>query len=343
VAHVRSRGGLAVAALLALALAGCLASAAAAARAAPNGSIVFRRYLDADHTSGAIFTVAADGSGERQITRPPAGTVDDQPEWSPDGTSVTFTRCPADALCHVFTVAPDASGLQPLGPLCPDGANETVCPDDVDASFSPDSQTLALVQSTGKIRKDAYEEGWIEHSSIALVARDGSHRRVIYHDAPYSGDTGYPVFSPDGKRLVFERTGSPFTRNSGLHAVFVIGVDGKHLRRLTPWNESAGDNPDWSPDGRWIVFHSHVDQDGATPQMFLIHPDGSGRRQITHFPKGVMLGSSSFSPDGRSIVLGEGTTGGSLHVYTMGIDGSHLRRVTRSAHWDSAPNWGPKV
>ena len=42
-------------------------------------------FLDETQTQSAVFTVGTDGSGERQITHPPAGTTDDQPDWSPDG------------------------------------------------------------------------------------------------------------------------------------------------------------------------------------------------------------------------------------------------------------------
>src|SRR5918993_674906 len=57
-----------------------------------NGQIVFRRYLDPDQTKGAIFKMNPDGSHVRQITHPPEGWRDDVPEWSPDGTKVTFYR-----------------------------------------------------------------------------------------------------------------------------------------------------------------------------------------------------------------------------------------------------------
>ena len=327
-----------------LALTAVAAAAATATATAPgaNGSITFRRYLNDDQSWGAVFTIGRDGRGERQITGPEEGGVDDQPTWAPDGSLIAFTRCLEEQLCHVWTVAPDGSGLAPVGPPCPAGATEQSCSDDAGASFSPDSKRLAFVQSTGRIRTGAYTDGWIEHSAIAFMNRDGTGRRVIYQGRAFSGDAMHPVFSPDGKQLVFERIASAFTLRSGQRAVFTIRVDGKQLRRLTPWDEYAGDNPDWSPDGKWIVFRSHVDDEGRQTQIFLIHPDGSGRRQVTHFPKGTKLGSSSFAPDGKSLVISKGVANGNLHVFTIGLDGRHLRRVTHSALWDSAPNWGPR-
>lgn len=329
---------------IALALSAVAIVVATASATAPgnNGAIAFRRYFDAQHSWGAVFTIAADGKGTRQITHPARGIVDDQPDWAPDGGLIAFSRCCAP-LGHVFVVAPNGSGLAPVGPLCPSGADETTCPDDENASFSPDSKQLAFTQSTGLVKSDPVVENIIEHSAIAIMNRDGSGRRVIYQGAPYSADLNYPVFSPDGKQLVFERTNSGFSAPAGKKAVFVVGIDGSNPRRLTPWKENDGDNPDWSPNGKWILFRSHdVDDPRVQSQIFLIHPDGSGRRQVTRFSKGTHVLSSSFSPDGKSIVFSKGPDGGNIDVFTMRLDGSHVQRVTRSKLWDSAPDWGPR-
>ncbi len=335
-----SRNGLVTAA----ALAGMVIVATTAGATAPgqNGRIAFRTYLDRDRSWGAVFTVDADGTAAQQITHPRRGVVDDQPSWAPNGRGIAFTRCAPGSLCHVYTVSVDGSGLAPVGRLCPPGANEQTCSDDANASFSPDSKQIAFTQATGTVKNDPSGEGWIEHSALAVMNRDGSDRRVIRQGRPFSGDLNYPVFSPDGKRLVFERHVSGFAKPAGKTAVYVVGVDGSGSRRLTAWSENGGDNPDWSPDGRWILYHSHVEEVAPQGQYFLIHPDGTGRRQITHFPKGTDVRSASFSPDGRSIVFSKGPQGGNIDVYTMRIDGSQMRRLTRSLLWQSAPAWGPR-
>lgn len=333
---------LVVATATALVAAVVLATSADATAPGANGRIAFRTYFDGQQSWGGVFTINPDGSGARQLTHPRRGTVDDQPSWAPDGSLIAFSRLPEEGLSHVWVMAPDGTGRRPVGRLCPPGADEQTCADDANASFSPDSSRIAFTQSTGRVKQDAQGEGWIEHSALAVMNRDGSGRRTVFQGAAFSGDLQYPVFSPNGEELVFERVVSSFAKPAGKHAVYVIGLDGSGLRRLTPWFESDGDNPDWSPNGKWILFQSHVDDSRGQSQYFVIRPDGTGRRQITHFRKGTHVASASFAPSGRSIVFAKGPEGGNVDLYKMRLDGSHVRRLTRSPLWQSAPAWGPR-
>jgi len=330
--------------LLLLAVLAALVGVTSASATPPgkNGPIAFRRYFDDQQTWGAVFTMQPDGTRVRQITHPPKGVVDDQPSWAPDGSAIAFTRCaPNEGLCHAWTVNLDGSGLAPVGPLCPAAANEQTCPDDGHADFSPDSKQLVFVQSTGLVKQVPITGQQIEHSAIAVMNRDGSSRHVVYTTNGFAADLDFPVFSPDGKQIVFERHNSGLSKPADKHAVFVIDLDGTSLRRLTPWSENDGDNPDWSPDGKWIVYHSHLEDADGQGQYFLVRPDGTGRKQLTHYPRGTFLSSASFAPDGSSIAFGKGPQGGNIDVYTMRLDGAHVRRLTRSKLWDSAPDWGP--
>ena len=84
--------------------------------------------------------------------------------------------------------------------------------------------------------------------------------------------------------------------------------------------------------------------------LYWVHPDGTGLHQLTHAPADKQFLGSSFSP---SFSAGEGwitvgrTSGygdeGNADVFRRSIeDGDVVRSVnlTKSAIWDSNPNWG---
>ncbi|MBL7253056.1 TolB family protein [Paractinoplanes lichenicola] len=312
------------------------------ARATPpgaNGRIAYKGYLDAARTTGAIFTVRPGGDGVRQLTRPGPGVVDDQPDWSPDGSLVAFRRCAPDEACAIFTVRSDGSGVRRLSPPCVPGRP---CADESEVAFLPDGRRVVFTRSSGAVREFPDGSNWIENSDIVIRDLTGGNARVVLRTAPFSSDNVEVVASPDGRRIAFQRANSPLAEPAGGIAVFVIGADGRHLRRVTPWSLQAGDHPDWSPDGRWLLFRSHVDRDFLDSQLYVVRPDGRDLRQVTHVSPDTMLLSSSFSPDGRSIVYARTGAAGQPDIFTASADGTHVRQVTRTPLWESAPDWGPR-
>src|SRR3712207_3366057 len=159
-------------------------SAALATVPGTNGRIAFRRYLDAKNTTGAIFTIAPDGSGERQVTRPPAKTIDDQPDVSPDGSRIVFHRCPPKNVCRVMIVNADGTGLRRLTKPCAKPLGDRIpvgCEDGVDAYFTPDGAHVTFNRATCRIRPFPKQDtDVIEHSAIVRIGIDGSNPTVLF-------------------------------------------------------------------------------------------------------------------------------------------------------------------
>jgi TolB protein len=325
---------------IALAAVAAFSTAASATVPGKNGRIAFKRYLHNQLSlGGAIFTIDENGRAGRQITRPKPGVVDDQPDWSPDGSLLVFHRSGIPSA--IYTVRPDGSGLRRLSPPCAASGPEieTRCEDGSGASFLPDGKHVVYTRATGKVRQFPDGDQWIEHSDIVVRDVDGANPRVLIRSRPYSGDYASAQFSPDGTRFLYTRENSPLTQPAGGHALFVARADGSGQRRITPWSLDAGDNPDWSPNGRLIVFRSPSHSFEGS-QVYVVRPDGSGLRQLTRFKPGTSVLSYSFSPDGKWITLSKSGRGGQPDIFVMRANGTQIRPVTRSTLWDSAPDWG---
>ncbi|HET9517827.1 MAG TPA: hypothetical protein VFO77_08890, partial [Actinoplanes sp.] len=114
----------------------------------------------------------------------------------------------------------------------------------MDPQVSPDGRTVAYVLT--RLRKKKNDYG----SNIWLVdaTGDGPPRKFT---ASEKRDM-YPRWSPAGDQLAFIST------RSGKPQVWVIPTAGGEARQLTRVKRGVGQFA-WSPDGRWIVFTSQVD------------------------------------------------------------------------------------
>jgi Tol biopolymer transport system component len=193
-----------------------------------------------------------------------------------------------------------------------------------------------------------------ENGSLVLVRSEGSRSHLWIVEPAETGaapfarqltfgptDDVNPAVSPDGRTVAFVRLSEDFTTSE----IWVVGIDGSGLRRLTDPSLGALD-PAWSPDGTTIAFASSVD--GGRPQRIsLIDVDGSDPRAVS--PTSIEIASDpTWSPDATQIAFSgaDGPTDTepiNLELFVMPADGSgRARNITRTP--DAAevfPAWSP--
>jgi dipeptidyl aminopeptidase/acylaminoacyl peptidase len=110
---------------------------------------------------------------------------------------------------------------------------------------------------------------------------------------------GPPTISPDGRHAVAGVTRFEMKDNKGFADLWLWRTDGSETRRLTshPASESS---PQFSPDGKRIVFIAQRDEDEA-PQLYLLALDGGEATRLTSVPTGVA--QPKWFPDGRRIAF----------------------------------------
>lgn len=106
-----------------------------------------------------------------------------------------------------------------------------------------------------------------------------------------------PQVSPDGQRVVFGVSSLDEEANRRRSDLWVVGVDGSGLRRLT--THPAGEfNARWAPDASAIYFLSSR---SGSAQVWEIDVAGGEARQVTDLPLGV--GSMAVSRDGTHLAV----------------------------------------
>jgi Tol biopolymer transport system component len=173
---------------------------------------------------------------------------------------------------------------------------------------------------------------------IFVMNADGSRQTQITFNEL---DDENPAWSPDGKRIVFQRDFDP-VRGQNDYDIFTMKADGSRQRNITNNPALLDIDPNWSPNGRKIAFSS--DRDGDN-EIYTMRPNGSGLRQLT-FNDGPFDAGPNWSPDGRMIGFDSdrdatGETPFQVEIYTMRADGDDQTRLTFHDLADFFPAWSP--
>ncbi len=179
----------------------------------------------------------------------------------------------------------------------------------------------------------------------ASVSWSPDSKNIVFH-ASQSGEGVPPVMDPGGA-----------TSDSD---IFVLNVDDcQKANQLANADRTKGrcrdtaraknltnnggvtidGDPDWSPDGKTIVFTSLVT--GTGPAIYVINADGTGTRQSLTTNNPIQGRTPDWSPNGKRIafVIQDvgGDVGTDLEICVINADGTGLVRLTNTI---SSPTCG---
>jgi Tol biopolymer transport system component len=106
--------------------------------------------------------------------------------------------------------------------------------------------------------------------------------------------------------------------------IYTVNPDGTALRQVTH-GAAARFQPDWSPNGRHIVF---AQDSGSGSAIWIARADGSHARQLTHPLPGFSDQWPHFTPDGRRVLFTNFTPDTDGGISSIRPDGTHLRVIT---------------
>ena len=202
----------------------------------PSGDkIVFSASTPEYHDLCDIYIMPSEGGLPEKVPIEGEGFSNFHPDWSPDGEWIAFVRTdPETGKDALWKMRPDGEDLERLGP----DADWIGYPD-----WSPDGEWIVYVE--GSYPSDSY---------ISAQMVDGTKKWNITE--PKGRYETTPCVSPDGLWVCYA---SP--DNYGKTELYIIPYLGGDAEKITyvedKYSDTYGDcEPDWSPDGEWIVFHS---------------------------------------------------------------------------------------
>jgi len=313
---------------------GLLVAAAAAMPAGAtfpgkNGPIAYSFFPGATNSGADNFELYTIVPGEEPTALPPQNPrKDNWPDWSPNGSQIVWWhQWPAGNL-DIYKMNANGTGQTNL---TTENAGA-----DANAAWSPDGTEIVL---------DSNYQTDTGFSEIQVMDASGTFWRQLTHNGPDFDNFGQ--FSPDGKRIAFSH-GSAIGEDSAIYTM--DATDGGNLVKLTPDSLMAF-NPDWSPDGKRIVFvDSSCEACALAQDIWIMDADGGNLMRLTDTATEIEF-RPGFSPDGRkitfsSIPLTTEHPDASLpaDIYVMNVKGNGRTNITNTPDFNErASDWGPKT
>lgn len=231
--------------------------------------------------------------------------------------------------------------------------------------FTPDGSFVVYM------RQDETTAGDWE---LFVTTRDGTGARRMTH---HVGWDGYAVPSPDGQRVVLDRSANAtgeakqphlleleslevrplgtfegwvsvsdwseehgllaFWEREGQRDLYLLDTEGAVTRRLTDTPSSSEHDAHFSPDGAHIVFASGPADGEGRTTLEIMDASGEGRRVLIE-SVGRIYGAD-WSTDGTRIAYTDAPDGDNGDVYVVDLTTTEVTRVTSDPAWDHMPVW----
>ncbi|MFK7738272.1 MAG: prolyl oligopeptidase family serine peptidase [Pirellulaceae bacterium] len=145
---------------------------------------------------------------------------------------------------------------------------------------------------------------------------------------PFGGSEQFE-FSPDGKELALSLKLVNNPAESTDSGVYTISIDGGTLKHITPGMPGYDMEPRYSPDGRFIAFHSmeRASFEADRNRIMLYDRSGGGMREVT---SGLdqTAHNATWSEDSKSLFFSSETRG-TDQLYSIDAESSKLEQVSK--------------
>jgi Tol biopolymer transport system component len=126
-------------------------------------------------------------------------------------------------------------------------------------------------------------------TSISVMNADGSDQKPLTGDLIGRGIVAESRVSPDGRYILYS------SDISGARHIWRMNADGTNPVQVTHGDRE--DNPEWSPDGKWVVYTGLETASSGRPTIWKVPLDGGPAQPVSQ----DFTMCPSVSPDGKLI------------------------------------------
>ncbi len=127
--------------------------------------------------------------------------------------------------------------------------------------------------------------------------------------------------------------------STGIPQIYYIQTNSGIITKVTDMPEGAC-QPDWSPDGKRLVFISPCDMNkDYYPQssLYIINVDGTGLLPLPTVSGGDF--DPAWSPNGKHIVFTSLRNNGRIQIYLINLEDNAVKPLSEKYSFDMQPSW----
>ncbi|HZS47845.1 MAG TPA: winged helix-turn-helix domain-containing protein [Blastocatellia bacterium] len=333
----------------------------------PDGTTIAFQSID-EHDLGAtasgaspsseIWTVNLQTQQSKRITDPAVGRDwNGSPSWSPDGKHIVFCsyaqlwsikpngddpkRLASHQIIHSLTYSPKGDGVFYIASDIDHGfglwkilldpiTGDALGPPQKIATTTTASKGLAISADEKRIACSEVRTT----SNLASLSISPNTGEAVGPPTLLTHDTSLrkfsPMFSPDGKKILFEVWSVGSNSN-----IWVIDADGTNSRQVTA--DASDHNPNWFPDGEEIFF---VSRRNGKDCFFASSLTGAQESLLLtlELPFAVY---EHLSPDGKRVAFQSRDDKGAINVWLSSLDSGQTTQITFDKEVVGWPYWSP--
>jgi Tol biopolymer transport system component len=273
----------------------------------PDGTqIIFNSDVEKENTDAYLINV--DGTNLRKITDGPGWDAAPPNCWSADGTQVLLLSDSGGEKESVFVMNIEPSKPRRIATIIESSVR-------LYPAYSPAGDKIVYVLA----------------NDLRIFDLGSGTDKFVYRTSAGA----IPTFSPDGSKILFQDRIDENTE------ICSVNIDGSGFINLTQ-NPSRDMTPAYSPDGSKIAFSASRATSTSTFEIYVMNADGTDPRMV--FGDRAISASPTWAPDGKSIVFAndrEDGRIGNFELFSVGLYGSGLRRLTTRAGYDADAAFSP--